>query len=96
MKVIGTCSLCDELTKELSKHNSSISSIKHIINTTCVVRENSDYKHIRSVIYFGDIAILSEKRFSQLTKWIYKKLFGWEVLDYHWGDPYQKRPFTDI
>lgn len=67
--------------------------IKHIINTGCVCRDDTNYKQILSVIHFGDIVILSEKKFSKFTRWLYKKLFGWVIEDYEWGAPFQRRLF---
>ena len=47
---------------------------------TCVYRDPV-VEQIKSIIYFGDIRICSTKKFSKLTKWLYKKLFGWTIED---------------
>lgn len=46
---------------------------------------HSEYNNeddICTVIHFGTLKILSNKKFSKFSKWLYKKLFGWIIEDY--------------
>lgn len=38
-------------------------------------------EEIKSIIYLGDITIKSKKKFSRFSKWLWKKLFGWIIID---------------
>ena len=86
-----------ELDARLKKHDEEscreISAIHHAINTKTVIRDDTDYKDIKSTINMGDITVLSEKKFSKFTRWLYKKLFGWTIEDYEWAKSYQRRIF---
>lgn len=85
--------LLRDQTEAFEKINEETAHIEHTVNTCCVCRDDTNYKRILSVIHFGDIVILSEKKFSRFTRWLYKQLFGWEIEDYKWGVPYQRKLF---
>lgn len=70
-----------------------IGNIHHVINVHTVIRDDSNYMDIKSIIRIGDITTLSEKKFSKFTRWLYKKLFGWTIEDYEWAKSYQRRIF---
>jgi hypothetical protein len=86
-----------ELDTRLKKHDEDlcheISGIHHAVNVYTVIRSNTDYMDIKSVICMGDITVLSEKKFSKFTRWLYNKLFGWTIEDYEWAKSYQRRIF---
>ena len=85
-----TCKNIERTTKEKTDE------IKHVINTICVCRTDTSNLNIKSVIHFGDIVILSEKKYSKFAKWLWKKVFNWVIEDYHWGTYIQKRIFLEI
>ena len=87
--------LANSTAVEFRKVSREFDNIQHCINTWCVCRDDTNYKKIESVIHLGDIAVLSEKKFSKFTRWLYKKLFGWTIEDYTWGKRIQRRPFYD-
>jgi hypothetical protein len=74
---------CAEREKKIEVKQKQTEEKFNEINTalkTCVYRDPV-VEQIKSIIYFGDIRICSTKKFSKLTKWLYKKLFGWMIED---------------
>jgi hypothetical protein len=61
----------DEVDKRLDYTLQEILSIKNYNNLS----------DVKSIIYFGNIKIKSDKKFSKISKWFYKKLFGWVIID---------------
>lgn len=53
---------------------------------SCFQKEPIICSEIKSTICLGDITITSTKKFSRFSKWLWKKLFGWEIKDYYYGD----------
>lgn len=51
------------------------------IEQNYVIKDIIQPEEIKSIICLGDITIKSKKKFSRFSKWLWKKLFGWIILD---------------
>ncbi len=76
-----------ELYKEARKLDNEIlkANFNNLANS-CFQKESIIRSEIKSTICLGDITITSPKKFSRFSKWLWKKLFGWEIKDYKYGD----------
>ena len=51
------------------------------IEQNYVIKDVIQLEEIKSIVCLGDITIKSKKKFSRFSKWLWKKLFGWIIID---------------